>query len=74
MSKAEVERHLCHTLRSWLMLGVDLYIPKDLPHSHEDVESRAEVFSKWQLRELKIAQDNLASKIQLSAIMVLVYQ
>lgn len=56
------------------MLGVDLYIPKDLPHSHEDVESRAEVFSKWQLRELKIAQDNLASKIQLSAIMVLVYQ
>lgn len=56
------------------MLRVDLYIPKDLPHSHEDVESHTEVFGKWQLRELKIAQDNLASKIQLSTIMVLVYQ
>lgn len=42
-----------------------MYIPKDLPNSCNDVSSRIED-SKWLLRGLKVAQDNLALDLKLS--------
>lgn len=43
-----------------------MYILKDLTNSCNDVSARIEEESKWLLRGLKVAKDNLALELRLS--------